>query len=215
MRRESGRHLACSWRCVLFAGGRRRRVFAMLLAAAIPWTAIASDPAGLPPVRCDEKPAIPVNVVIGDAFMRSLFHDMTRRSATFRAQLLTIANTRLLLTRLRTTYWSSFGLALAQTTFGRSDGGILIADIDIPILRLQPRQNVEYIAHELEHVLEQIEGLDLPALARTRGSGVHAIDTETVRRFETRRAISVGQTVEREFFFSPDPCAGGLAYPAE
>jgi hypothetical protein len=54
----------------------------------------------------------------------------------------------------------------------------------------------------MEHVLEQIEGLDLPSLARTRRSGVHSVDAGNAAGFETERARSAGMTVEREYFFA-------------
>ena len=186
---------------MFFATGRRR-LFAMLLVAAIPWTAVASDPVSTPSARCDENPAIPANVLISDRFMQSMVSEMIRRSPTFREQLLTIGSTQLLLTRLRNHYRSIIGSTFALTTFGRSAAGHLVADIDIPSTRLLPRQTIKYIAHEMEHVLEQIEGLDLPSLARTPRSGVRSVDADNAAGFETERAKSAGMIVEREYFFA-------------
>ena len=197
---------------MLFVAGRRR-LFAMLLVAAIPWTAVASDPATALSARCDENPAIPANLIIRDEFIRSMVSGMIRRSPTFREQLLTIGGTQLLLTRLRNIHRTIIGSAFAQTTFGRSAAGYLVADIDIPSTRLQPRQNIEYIAHEMEHVLEQIEGLDLPSLARSRRAGVHSVEVNNALGFETERAKSAGLTVEREYFFAvreSGRCAAGV-----
>ncbi len=54
---------------------------------------------------------------------------------------------------------------------------------------------IELVAHELEHVIERVEGRDLPREARRRGSGVwEAVDG----RFESRRAIDVGRQVAQE-----------------
>lgn len=53
----------------------------------------------------------------------------------------------------------------------------------------------ELLAHEFEHILEQIEGLDLRTLARIRGSGVREIQYD---RFESDRAQGVGRLVVAE-----------------
>ena len=53
------------------------------------------------------------------------------------------------------------------------------------------------IAHELEHVLEYADRVDLQRLARQRVDGV--INLGGV--YETARARSVGQTVAREVMF--------------
>ena len=51
----------------------------------------------------------------------------------------------------------------------------------------QPARYVEAIAHELEHVLEQVEGTDLARLARQRVDGVVDLGGQD----ETARAQSV------------------------
>ncbi|MGH9313763.1 MAG: hypothetical protein ACRD1S_11280, partial [Vicinamibacterales bacterium] len=57
------------------------------------------------------------------------------------------------------------------------------------------REQVELIAHEIEHVIEQLDGVDLSSKAAAPGTGVHRIDHE---RFETNRAILVGVKVAQE-----------------
>lgn len=57
-----------------------------------------------------------------------------------------------------------------------------------------PERYVEYIAHELEHVLEQLDGVDLPGVARRGVDGVVLQAGE----YETVRAQSVGRTVAGE-----------------
>jgi len=51
----------------------------------------------------------------------------------------------------------------------------------------------ELIAHEIEHIVEQLDGVDLEAQA---GNG--AVWSSGHRTFETRRAIEVGRRVARE-----------------
>ena len=58
----------------------------------------------------------------------------------------------------------------------------------------EPARFVEQIAHELEHVLEYLDRVDLQRFARQRVDGV--IDLGGV--YETARARSVGRTVARE-----------------
>jgi hypothetical protein len=57
-----------------------------------------------------------------------------------------------------------------------------------------PTLYVEHIAHEVEHVLERLDGTDLPKLARQRLDGV--VDLDGV--YETARAQAVGRRVARE-----------------
>jgi len=58
----------------------------------------------------------------------------------------------------------------------------------------RPELYVEHIAHELEHVLEHIDGVDLPRFAHGRLNGVVNCGGE----YETARARAVGQAVVRE-----------------
>ena len=179
------------------------RVAAALLFVALPSVAVANGIADPVPVACHQHSALPHNLLIRDGLVRAAIEDIARRSSTFRQQLQTIAAATLLRARVRNAFRSSVLTTRAETTFGRNDAGYLIAEIDIPFLQLQPRQTVEYIAHELEHVIEQIEGLDLPALARTGGSGVYSVESAAiVRRFETERARLAGQKVEQEVYRS-------------
>ena len=60
----------------------------------------------------------------------------------------------------------------------------------------QPGSDVEHVADELEHVLEQIDGTDLARLARQGLDGVVVVNGE--EGYETARALSVGRSVARE-----------------
>ena len=57
------------------------------------------------------------------------------------------------------------------------------------------RSLTELVGHEFEHLIEQIEGLDLKRLARVKGSGVHEGEG---RVFETDRAQMAGRVVADE-----------------
>ncbi len=56
---------------------------------------------------------------------------------------------------------------------------------------------VELIAHELEHVIEQLDEVDLPALAAVPASGVRRCDCGR-ERFETIRAVRAGLLASAE-----------------
>jgi hypothetical protein len=58
-----------------------------------------------------------------------------------------------------------------------------------------PGDVIEILAHELEHVLEQVDGLELPHLAEVRGSGVLQVGRDN---YETDRAFAVGRRVSAE-----------------
>jgi hypothetical protein len=53
----------------------------------------------------------------------------------------------------------------------------------------------EYLAHEIEHVLEQVDGVDIRRSARSGLDGVREIHSGM---FETARAIAIGRVVARE-----------------
>ena len=60
----------------------------------------------------------------------------------------------------------------------------------------------ELLAIELERVVEQLEGLDLRALARRRGQGVAEVQQGV---YETARARAAGLQVYREVYGGTDP----------
>ena len=55
---------------------------------------------------------------------------------------------------------------------------------------------IELIAHEFEHILEQLDSVDLAAMAARSGTGVRAVSE--LGHFETDRAIAAGRRVESE-----------------
>jgi hypothetical protein len=62
-------------------------------------------------------------------------------------------------------------------------------------LRSGDSRLAEYLAHEIEHILEQIDEVDLPLAVAER---VHGANVNGANTFETRRAIAVGRLVARE-----------------
>jgi hypothetical protein len=81
--------------------------------------------------------------------------------------------------------------ARAHTLVTREAGKRTVADITIDIT--YGYQKVELIGHELEHLIEQLDGVDLAAhiarrVARRTDAG----------HYETQRAIQVGRRVAKE-----------------
>lgn len=76
----------------------------------------------------------------------------------------------------------------AETSMGRYSLGRIKAQVTVP-----PGPDfIELLAHELEHVVEQIEGVDLAALVRTGAATRTSRGTyETVRAYEAGRAAAL------------------------
>ena len=70
-------------------------------------------------------------------------------------------------------------------------GGRIRAEVHLP----PSTDQSELLAHEFEHILEQMEGLDLRTLARLKGSGVREVRYDV---FESDRAQSAGRIVVGE-----------------
>jgi predicted ATP-grasp superfamily ATP-dependent carboligase len=135
---------------------------------------------------------IPSNLKISSMY-RELVETMLSESPTFRRQMLRIAGSHQLTVYLKMTAPQWPRDVRAMTQFVRAGTGLLAANIEIA-----PLQNdVELIAHELEHVIEQLDDIDLRARARQRNSGVHDA-TGGGTLFETIRATRIGQQVARE-----------------
>jgi hypothetical protein len=122
--------------------------------------------------------------------LRAVLTQALRRSPTFQRQMKTLLQTQRV--RMSVVYGGLRGLRLfqAQSTVHRHEWGALVVDTTL----YAPADMVELFAHEVEHVCEQIEGVDLPTLASRRDSGVYDVGGH----FETLRAITVGRRVGRE-----------------
>ena len=111
------------------------------------------------------------------------------RSPSFRAQFARIAEANNLRVTVRIDP-SIPGRCRAFTRIQRR-GPKIRAEIHLP----PSSDHAELLAHEFEHILEQIEGLDLRSLARIKDSGVHESEYAV---FETDRAQAAGRIVRAE-----------------
>ena len=132
---------------------------------------------------------LPANITMPDAY-HDLVDTMLRSSPTFRAQCGRIARA----TRLQIIVRRSVGAApqAALTHVTRQHGGLLEAEVEIGLFG----DIALLIAHEFEHIIEQLDGVDLSALAARTGTGVRADPRSG--QYETDRAIAIGRRVSRE-----------------
>ena len=124
------------------------------------------------------------------AMCRPLLNEMWRASSTFRRQWMRIVGARV----------------RVSIAFDRPvDRNSIHAEAEIsrtPVfsvrisLRGGDEELVEHLSHEIEHVLEQLDEVDLAEAAAAHIHGVAASRRQTV--FETRRAVVVGRLVATE-----------------
>jgi hypothetical protein len=147
---------------------------------------------------------LPVNIHV-DANLMPLVSMLLRKSATFRRQCMRIARahhatvTVLAVPPLRET-----STTRARATVRRFAYGAMRIVIEIPVAA----DYVELLPHELEHVIEQLEGVDLGALARAGGAGVIESDPGI---FETARARAAGRAVVDEVYGAANPVISGAS----
>ena len=133
---------------------------------------------------------LPANLVFPESY-RGILTAMLERSPMFRRQCLRIAHTPYVRVLLRTLQPSSPAGPRARTTITRTVDGAVVA-----MVLLRPLEDMpELIAHELEHIIEQLDGVDLPERATIASSGVHLCEDGS---YETARALHVGRIVGRD-----------------
>lgn len=133
---------------------------------------------------------VPPNIVVPPAY-RPIFADMFRYSPTFRRQCGRLARTSDLVIDLTPSLQPGLPPAEALTRIVRRPGGLEAA------VQLGPTGDpVLLIAHEFEHILEQLDGVDLPSMAARAATGVRLVSG--TGHFETERAIAAGHRVMEE-----------------
>jgi hypothetical protein len=132
---------------------------------------------------------IPANLKVPGA-LRSLLEEVMRRSPTFRHQMQELRRAPHVKMAISYGDVSTWHVLRAESTVSRYEWGALQIDTRL----YTARDVIEVVAHEMEHVCEQIEGIDVRALAQQRNSGVYSVG----RHFETRRANLIGKQVARE-----------------
>ena len=142
------------------------------------------------------RPAVlPSNLEVASVF-RPFLDKMWQASPTFRGQWRRLAaGTGVHLSVLVEDLPRPAQSYKARTFLRHQDGSLVSAQV-----YLKPSLDApEFIAHELEHILEQLDGVDLQAQS---GNGV--VWKADDGAFETRRAIEAGRRVAREITTGSD-----------
>jgi len=140
----------------------------------------------------------PANIHV-DPLLQPLVAKLLERSPTLRRQWQAIGSSRIVRVSLISTPLLRESLSTrARTEVSRYASGAIRALVVLPTVV----DITELLPHELEHVLEQIDGLDLPALARQDESGVYEISRGV---YETERARHAGSGALREVYGDTDP----------
>ena len=135
------------------------------------------------------RPVLPRNIQVPDN-VRPMFERVLPLSPTLSRQCRIIGAARHVRVVIR--FSASMGtLTRARASITRYELGALLAEVDIPI----SRDLLELVAHELEHVIEQMEGVNLADLARS-GAGLAYRDASGT--YETYRATLAGQSAAAE-----------------
>lgn len=123
--------------------------------------------------------------------LRPLLEEALERSPTFREEIDLLRRTPRVRVTIRYGDLSIWHQMSAESLLHRYEFGAMMVETELYTLR----DVVEVVAHELAHVCEAIEGVDLRALADRPGSGVRHV---TARHYETRYAVETGLRVARE-----------------
>ncbi len=143
------------------------------------------------------RSVLPANVQLLHSIEQAIqfIHD---RSPIFRAQCARIAEAENLRVTVRID--PSIPNRCRAFTIVQRRGHQIRAEVHLP----PSTDHAELLAHEFEHILEQIDGLDLRRLARVKRSGVYQLEYAV---FETDRAQMAGRLVRAETRRSRAPAA--------
>ncbi len=134
---------------------------------------------------------LPPNLIVSP-LLRPVVESMMRDSPTFRRQCARLTNSPLITVSLEQLVVVRAGGAQAVTDFSFDRDARMAAHV-----KLGPTADrEELIAHEFEHIIEQLDGVDLRSLARHGTAGVRF--TQDLEQFETDRAATTGRQVTEE-----------------
>jgi hypothetical protein len=175
---------------------------AVCLAVGFAAVLVAGTVAHVEAQRVHQHVELAPNVRVGP-FIEPCLRTMLGRSQTFRKTYIEIARRRDMSVSIAFDLRSDASVKRAATEVRRLGTGDRVAAIRL----YTTRHVVELIAHEMEHVREQTEGVNLPLMAEIHWSGIIRVGRNA---FETQRAVDVGLAVAREV----GPSAERLCVPA-
>lgn len=128
--------------------------------------------------------------------LHPIVEDLCRRSSTFRRQVARLADEDGLIVTVTQVVLPTIPSWRAQSVIARVAGHVRTADVQVQTG--DPRLVAELIAHEFEHILEQLDGVDLTRWVGR--SGVRRIGAGSRDEpIETERARQVGRLVASEY----------------
>jgi hypothetical protein len=137
-----------------------------------------------------------------DSHLRATVHAMWHRSPTFRRQVARLSQEAGLHTSLNIWLATRSANTRAETVLRHAEGRLRTATVRIRLPNSVPTI-VELIAHELEHIVEQLDGVNLRRSIDRGGMGA-AVRRSHGGAFETERAHRVGLAVRDEYLRQPD-----------
>jgi hypothetical protein len=145
------------------------------------------------PAQQGAPPQPPPNIHIAEV-LADVFDDLLSASPTFAAQCDRIAHARYVHVTVNPVMsMSTTSRGSARTTMRRFSSGALLASVDMPV----PLTTIEYaelFGHEFEHIIEQVDRVNLEALTLLRDGASRLSDGA----YETTRARRVGQAIADE-----------------
>jgi hypothetical protein len=151
-----------------------------------------------------ERYEIPLNIQVADD-MKDVFTTLLARSRTLREQCARIEAAPRARIVVEVIGYRMGSLMRARATARRYESGLLTVVIELPAISIA--DFAELLAHELEHVIELIEKVDLGELVRQRFAGVTQNGDGL---FETERAQAAGEAAAAEVFAETDPTAAAI-----
>lgn len=139
--------------------------------------------------RCD---VLPANIRVPPA-LGTILARLIGQSATLERQCLALAALPHVRVQLQLISHPLAHGCRARARIERFEGGAIHAIIEMPVTV----DYAELIAHEFEHVIEMVEGIDLASRATERGSGV---SRSVEGAFETDRAKRTGRQAGVEVY---------------
>ena len=136
---------------------------------------------------------VPLNIQVSPVLAR-VFEEILAASPTFADQCERIGAATYVHVRVMPVMaGSTTSRGTARTTMRRFSSRALLASVTIPV-PLTTNEYAEFFGHEFEHIIEQIDRVDLEALTRARAGASRLSDGA----YETTRARRVGLTIADE-----------------
>ena len=154
----------------------------------------------------DASPAaLPSSNISVDALLQPVVAALLEKSATFRRQWRSVETSATMRVTIRpASDLRETPTARARTEISHFADGAMRAIVELPAVS----DVTELLPHEFEHLLEQLEGIDLPALVRRGDPGVELVRGSA---YETARAQRAGRAALKEVYGEVDPALRAAA----